>query len=48
MMLLERAGDTFPVRSLVPCGFYPCSGAGRSEEEKVALKAARGKVTRLA
>ncbi|MER8962126.1 MULTISPECIES: rRNA adenine N-6-methyltransferase family protein [unclassified Mesorhizobium] len=27
MMLLERAGCAFPVRSLMPCGFYPCSGA---------------------
>ncbi|MER8395934.1 methyltransferase domain-containing protein [Mesorhizobium sp. M1340] len=51
MMLLERAGDTFPVRPLVPCGFYPCSGARRSDEEKAlkaALKGARGKVTGLA
>ncbi|MCP9233134.1 methyltransferase domain-containing protein [Mesorhizobium sp. LMG 17147] len=51
MMLLERAGDTFPVRPLVPCGFYPCSGARRIDEEKAlkaALKGARGKVTGLA
>ncbi|MER8882873.1 rRNA adenine N-6-methyltransferase family protein [Mesorhizobium sp. M0816] len=51
MMLLERAGCTFPVRSLMPCGFYPCSGARRSDEEKAlmaALKAARGKLTGLA
>lgn len=51
MMLLERAGRAFPVRSLMPCGFYPCSGARRSDEEKAlmaALKAARGKVTGLA
>jgi protein-L-isoaspartate(D-aspartate) O-methyltransferase len=51
MMLLERAGGTFPVRSLVPCGFYHCGGARRSDEERAftaALKAARGKVTDLA
>ncbi|MER8956600.1 methyltransferase domain-containing protein [Mesorhizobium sp. M0833] len=51
MMLLERAGDTFPVRPLAPCGFYPCSGARRSDEEKAlkaALKGARGKVIGLA
>jgi protein-L-isoaspartate(D-aspartate) O-methyltransferase len=51
MMLLERAGDTFPIRSLVPCGFYHCSGARRSDEEKAltaALKGARGNVTDLA
>jgi len=50
MMLLERAGDTFPVRSLAPCGFYHCGGARRSDEEKAltaALKVARGKVTDL-
>lgn len=50
MMLLERAGDLFPVRSLAPCGFYHCSGARRSDEEKAlmaALKAARGRVTDL-
>jgi protein-L-isoaspartate(D-aspartate) O-methyltransferase len=51
MMLLERAGDTFPARSLVPCGFYHCGGARRGDEEKAltaALKAARGTVTGLA
>lgn len=51
MMLLERVGDSFPVRSLVPCGFYHCGGARRSDEEKAltaALKAARGKPTDLA
>jgi protein-L-isoaspartate(D-aspartate) O-methyltransferase len=51
MMLLERAGDTFPVRSLALCGFYHCGGARRSDEEKAltaALKAARGKLGDLA
>ncbi|CAH2402071.1 hypothetical protein MES4922_30445 [Mesorhizobium ventifaucium] len=32
MMLLERAGDTFPIRSLVPCGFYHCGDARRTEK----------------
>lgn len=51
MMLLERAGDAFPIRSLVPCGFYHCGGARRRDEEKAltaALRAARGKVADLA
>jgi protein-L-isoaspartate(D-aspartate) O-methyltransferase len=51
MMLMERAGDTFPIRSLVPCGFYHCGGARRRDEEKAltaALKAARGRVIDLA
>ena len=51
MMLVERAGDTLPVRSLIPCGFYHCGGARRNDEEKAltaALKAARGRVADLA
>jgi protein-L-isoaspartate(D-aspartate) O-methyltransferase len=50
MMLLERAGDTFPIRSLLPCGFYHCVGARRSDEEQAltaVLKAERGEVADL-
>ena len=51
MMLLNRVGDEFPVKSLVPCGFYHCAGARRVDEEKaltVALTAAQGKPPELA
>lgn len=50
MMLAERAGDTLPVRSLFPCGFYHCEGARRDDEEKAltaVLKAARGRAADL-
>lgn len=50
MMLLERGGDTFPVKPLVPCGFYHCGGARRSDEERAlttVLKAAQGRITDL-
>lgn len=50
MMLAERAGDTLPVRSLFPCGFYHCEGARRDDEEKAltaVLRASRGRVPDL-
>jgi protein-L-isoaspartate(D-aspartate) O-methyltransferase len=50
MMLLKRVGDSFPVRSLTPCGFYHCNGARRRDEEEAltaALKVARGKLADL-
>ncbi len=50
MLMLQRAGDKFPIRPLVPCGFYHCSGARRRDEEMAltaALKAARGEIPEL-
>ncbi|MEM9198781.1 MAG: methyltransferase domain-containing protein [Pseudomonadota bacterium] len=39
LMHLVRAGETMPVRSLGPCGFYPCTGA-RTDANAQALSAA--------
>ncbi|MEL6236888.1 MAG: methyltransferase domain-containing protein, partial [Pseudomonadota bacterium] len=39
LMHLERKGDALPLRSLGPCGFYPCAGA-RSPANAKALAAA--------
>ncbi|MEM7546001.1 MAG: rRNA adenine N-6-methyltransferase family protein [Pseudomonadota bacterium] len=32
LLHLTKEGDAFPVRSLGPCGFYPCAGARRQSE----------------
>ncbi len=34
MMLIRRQGQGLPIRSLTPCGFYPCAGARRATEER--------------
>lgn len=39
MMLITRQGQSLPIRSLVPCGFYPCAGARRTVEERLLTKA---------
>lgn len=39
LMQLTRQGDDLPLRSLGPCGFYPCQGA-RHADEATALTAA--------
>lgn len=39
LMQLTRQGDNLPLRSLGPCGFYPCHGA-RHDDEAGALTAA--------
>lgn len=43
LLYLHRKGDRFPIRSLGPCGFYPCAGARRADEEQ-ALTVALGKI----
>lgn len=50
-VLLEREGERVRASSLGPCGFYPCRGARRPEEEEAlaeALRASDGKVPPLA
>lgn len=46
LLHLRRKGDRFPIWSLGPCGFYPCAGARRVDEEDAltaTLEKARGK-----
>ena len=42
MLLLRRDGDTYPITSLGPCGFYDCAGARRKDEEKALTEALNG------
>ena len=39
LMHVARDGDRLPIKSLGPCGFYPCSGA-RLDQEAAAISAA--------